>query len=56
MNKKQIFRKAKQMQSTVQSVLEHERGQLHIVKAWKFPAGIHSKTNLPSSRGSSRCL
>jgi len=44
------------MQSTVQSVLKHERGQLQVVKAWRFPARIHSKTNLPSSRDSSRCL
>ena len=29
---------------------------LQVVKAWRFPARIHSKTNLPSSRGSSRCL
>jgi len=34
------------MQSTVWSVLEHERGQLHVVKAWRFPARILSETNL----------
>jgi len=33
-----------------------EVNYLHMVKAWRFPARIHSKTNLPSSRGSSRCL
>jgi len=44
------------MQSTVQSVLKHERGQLQVVMAWRFPARIHSKTKLPSSRDSSRCL
>ena len=26
------------------------------IVTWRFPARIHSKTNLPSSRGSSRCL
>jgi len=25
--------------------------QLHMVKAWRFPARMHSKTNLPSTRG-----
>jgi len=35
------------MQSKVQNVWELERGQLQMVKAWRFPAKIHSKTNLP---------
>jgi len=26
------------MQNTVQSVLKHERGQLHVVQAWRFSA------------------
>jgi len=41
---------------TVQSALEHERCQLLMLKAWRFPARMHSRTNLPLSRGLWRCL
>jgi len=38
-------------QSTVQSVLENETDQLQVVKAWRFPARIHSKTNQEAHQG-----
>jgi len=36
--------------------LKHGRGQLHMVKAWRFPARIHSKDKPASSSDSSRCF
>ena len=38
------------------TILENERGQLHVVKVWRFPVRMHSKTSLPSSTRSSKCL